>query len=90
MTEMADSELASEIKFHAKKYMVSSYVFGANVWLFSYNLLKLRLIWYVAMPISFSLGFVVRNYIMKNCIDRIYYPGHQVYNRFREEEKNQE
>lgn len=86
MTEIADFELSNDLKFHAKKYMVSSYVIGANVWLFTYQLFKLRLYWYVALPLSFATGFVTRNLVMKNCIDRIYYPGHEVYNKYRRED----
>lgn len=90
MTEIADYELSNDLKFHAKKYMVSSYVIGANVWMFSYQLFKLRLYWYIALPLSFGVGFVVRNLVMKNCIDRIYYPGHQIYHKYRKAELDTE
>jgi hypothetical protein len=36
LTEISDYELASDLKFHAKKYIVSSNVIGANIMLFSY------------------------------------------------------
>ena len=35
------------------------------------------------MPLGFVTFLVSRNLIMRNCMDRIYYPGEMVYKRYR-------
>lgn len=80
---MNDIELTNTMKFQSKKYMNCCTLLGVNIGFFSYHLLKFRLYWYVAMPIGYGIYFFSRNTLMKNCIDRIYYPLEGVYNKLR-------
>lgn len=75
LVEIAENDLASELQFHSQKYIFLSNLVGANVWLFTHHFMKLRLYWYVSLPVSLGLAFLSRNLVMKNCVDRIYYPG---------------
>jgi hypothetical protein len=45
--------------------------------------MKTKLYWYIALPLSFGAYFVARNIAMRNCMDRVYYPGEMVYKRYR-------
>lgn len=56
---------------------------GLNVAMLTYNLYHLKLYWYVSLPLSLFTGYLARNLIMKNCIDRIYFPGEGLYKRMR-------
>ena len=69
---------------------MSTTVLGANLGFFSYYLLKSKLYWYYAAPLAFSVYFVSRNLMMRNCIDRIYYPGEAIYHNFRNDEKQKD
>ena len=83
LAERADIELANNLKYENYKYMNLSTVLGVNVGFFSYQAMKTKLYWYVALPLSFGAYFVSRNIVMRNCMDRIYYPGEMVYKRYR-------
>ena len=81
--ERADIELAEALKYESSKYLNLSQILGLNIGFFTYQALKTRLYWYVAMPLGFVTFLVSRNLIMRNCMDRIYYPGEMVYKRYR-------
>lgn len=83
LSERADIELANDLKYENYKYMNLSTAIGLNVGFFSYQALKTKLYWYVALPLGFGAYFVARNIVMRNCMDRIYYPGEMVYKRYR-------
>ena len=67
--------------------MVSSTILGLNIGYFSYLIMKMRLYWQVAMPLAVTVWFVSRNSILRNCMDRIYYPCEEVYKKLRSLEK---
>ena len=68
-----------------------SNIFGVNIGFFSYQIMKLKLHWYIAFPLAFSVFFVSRNVILRNCMDRIYYSSEHVYLKFRgHDNKNDE
>lgn len=73
LSERADFELVSELKYWTVKYMNMSTMLGANIGLLSYRVLNLSLHWYLAFPLAFSVYFLSRNFIMRNSMDRIYY-----------------
>ena len=81
--ERADIELAETLKYESSKYLNLTSVLGLNIGFFTYQALKTRLYWYVAMPLGFVTYLVSRNLMMRNCMDRIYYPGEMVYKRYR-------
>ena len=49
----------------------------------AYNVYRLKLYWYVSLPLGLYTGYLSRNFIMRNCIDRIYYPGEALYKQMR-------
>lgn len=73
LSERADIELVDDLRTHSNQYMKISNIFGLNVGFFSYQIMKIKLHWYIALPIAFSSFFVSRNVILRNCMDRIYY-----------------
>ena len=87
---MADIQLINEIKFWATKYLVLSYIGGINIAYFAYHLAFKKLRRYVGLPLTFITFFECRNLIMKNCMDKIYFPIEPLYKELRGEEKQSE
>lgn len=81
--DFANLELVNDLRFQTKKYTVLSTVLGLNGGFWSYHIMKTRLYWYVALPLSFGVAFVSRNLVMRNTMDRIYYPIESVYKHIR-------
>ena len=90
LAERADIELVDEVRFWTAKYMMMSNMLGLNIGYFTYRLLSTSLHWYVAFPLGFGACFVSRNFIMRNCMDRIYFSIEHVFKRFRQESKVQD
>jgi hypothetical protein len=79
--------LVNEVRFWSTKYLSMSYLLGANFTFFAYHLAFKHLKLYVGIPLTVATFFVSRNLIMKNCMERVYWPVEGVYNRLREEQK---
>ena len=90
LSERADIELVDDLRTHSSQYMKMSNIFGVNIGFFSYQIMKIKLHWYIAMPIAFSAFFVSRNVILRNCMDRIYYSSEHVYMKSRGHDKKKE
>ncbi len=71
---MADMQLVNEIKFWATKYITMSWLGGINIAFFAYHCGLKHLRKYIGLPLTFIIFFESRNLIMKNCMDRIYFP----------------
>ncbi len=79
MKDFADIAFMNEIRFQMTRLIGISYLVGINAALISYQCGLKRLKWYVSPILTFAVFFVSRNYVLKNCIDRIYYPLQPVY-----------
>ena len=73
LSERADLEAVSDIRFWTLKYMNMSNVLGINAGFFTYRILSLSQHWYIALPLGFGTYYVSRNLIMRNTMDRIYF-----------------
>ena len=80
----------SEIRFWATKYIVLSYIGGANIAFFAWHLALKNLKPYISIPLAFVSFFLSRNFIMKSCMDKIYYPIIPIYDKLRAEDKRKE
>lgn len=87
MTEFAEVQLVGEVRFWATKYICLSYLLAANITFFTYHLALKHLKRYVGLPMTFALFFVSRNLLMRNCMDRVYWPLEPVYTRIRGDDK---
>ena len=90
LSDFAEIQLVSEIRFWATKYLVLSWVGGINLAFFAYNLGFKHLKKYVGIPLTFVTFFLSRNMIMKSCLDKIYFPIAPLYEKMRGEEKRKE
>jgi hypothetical protein len=72
--DYADITFVDEMRYQATRLVGISYILGLNAALASYCLVFSRLRWYVSLPLTFAVGFVSRNLVMKYCMDKIYYP----------------
>ena len=79
MKEMADNQLVNEIKFWATKYIILSWIGGLNIAFVGYHLGLKHLKKYIGLPLTFLLFFESRNFLMKNCMDKIYFPIEPLY-----------
>jgi hypothetical protein len=87
INELAEVQLVAELRFWATKYITLSYILAANITFFAYHGALRHLKKYVGLPLALATFFVSRNIIMRNCMDRIYWPIEPVYKRIRGDEK---
>lgn len=87
LVEHAETQLVSEVRFWAAKYIAVSWLIGLNVAFLGYHLAFKNLKRYVGLPLTVATFFVTRNLVMRNCMDKIYYPLHQLYKAMKAEEK---
>lgn len=90
LTDFAETQLLNEIRFWAAKYVTLSYVLGANITFFSYHFAFKHMKLYVGIPLTIATFFVSRNLLMKNCMDKIYFPLYPIYQKVRGDEKRKE
>lgn len=75
------------MRFWATKYIILAWVGGINLGFFSYHLVFRHVKRFIGLPLTFIVFFEGRNIIMKNCMDRIYYPLQPLYLRLRSLDK---
>ena len=78
------------MRFWATKYLVLSYVGGLNISFLAWHLGIKNLKAYLGIPLVIATFFISRNFIMKNCMDKIYFPIKPIYDKLRQEEKRKE
>ena len=83
VSQRADMDFVNELRVWSKKYLDMTTILGLNLGWFTYQILKTSLHWYVAMPLGFTVYFLGRNVLTRNCMDRIYYSSEHVYKKFR-------
>lgn len=67
--------------------MILSYLGGINVAFFAYNLGLKHMKKYIGIPLTFVLFFETRNILMKNFMNKIYFPIQPLYLQLRDQEK---
>ena len=72
--ELADGNFVDELRFHMARIVGISYVCGLNAALFSYWLLFRKLKVYLGVPLTLCVFYQTRNLIVRNSLDKIYYP----------------
>jgi hypothetical protein len=77
----------SEVRFWAAKYIAVSWLLGLNVAFLGYHLAFKNLKKYIGVPLTVVAFFVTRNLVMRNCMDKIYYPLEPLYKAMKAEEK---
>jgi len=82
--------LVGEARFWMTKYLFLSWLGGANITFFSYHLLFKHLKLYVGIPFTIATFFLSRNLIMKNFMDKIYFPIAPLYEKMRSEDKKKD
>lgn len=87
LVEHAETQLVSEVRFWAAKYIAVSWLLGLNVAFLGYHLAFRNLKRYVGVPLTVASFFVTRNLVMRNCMDKIYYPLEPLYKAMKAEEK---
>ena len=90
MTDFAENQLVGDSRFWMTKYLFLSWLGAANIAFFSYNLFFKHLKRYVGLPLTYVTLFLSRNLIMKNCLDKIYFPIAPIYEKIRSEDKKKE
>jgi len=88
--DFAEVQLVNEVKYWATKYILLSWVGGLNVAFVGYHVLFKNLKRFIGLPLTFVVFFEARNLIMKNCMDKIYYPIEPLYQRLRSTEKKEQ
>lgn len=51
--------------------------------------MKMKLYWYVALPLSFWGYLMTRNFTLRNTMDRTYYSVEHVYRRMRSQQERE-
>lgn len=87
LVEHAETQLVSEVRFWAAKYIAVSWLLGLNVAFLGYHLAFKNLKRYIGVPLTVASFFVTRNLVMRNCMDKIYYPLEPLYKAMKAEEK---
>lgn len=82
--------MVSEVRFWATKYVVLSYLGGLNLAFFAWHFGIKNLKPYIGIPLTLVTFFLSRNFIMKNCMDKVYFPIAPLYAKMRQEEKRKE
>ncbi len=90
LSEMADRQMVSELRFWATKYIIMAWIGGVNLGFFSYHLVFKHFKMFIGLPLTFIVFFEGRNLIMKNCMDKIYFPLEPLYKRLRALDKGRE
>ncbi len=68
--------------------MVISWLAGLNLGFFAWHAGLKHLKLYYAIPLTFLIFFESRNMVMKNCMDKIYYPLEPLYRKVRKDHKS--
>ena len=76
-----------EVRFWAAKYMLVSWLLGLNIAFFGYHFAFKHIKLYLGLPLTAATFFVSRNLIMRNCMDKIYFPLKPLYDQLKAEEK---
>lgn len=69
----------NEMRYLMTRLVGVSYLLGINCAIAGYFMGLGRLRWYVSAPTTFVVFFLSRNLVMKNCIDKVYYPVQPLY-----------
>lgn len=78
------------MRFWTTKYYLLSWIGGANFAFFAYHLAFKHFKPFIGLPLTAVTFFLSRNLIMKNCMDKVYYPLLPLYQKMRSEDKKKE
>ena len=74
MQDIAEITFMDDMRYQMTRLVMISHLLGFNLALASYFCGFGKLRWYVSTPLTFATYFLFRNLVMKNLIDKIYYP----------------
>ena len=89
LADSADMQLVNELRFWATKYIILAWIGGINLAYLSYHVAFRHLKRFIGLPLTFIVFFEGRNMLMKNCMDKIYYPLEPLYQRLRKTDKKE-
>lgn len=72
--DLADINFMDDLRYQVTRLVGVSTIIGLNCGLLAYALTRNQLRWYVHLPLCFVIFCESRNHVMKQCMDRIYYP----------------
>jgi len=88
--EQALCEFINEMWMWSYRYLLIGNIVALNVGYLTYHTIFWNLYMVARMPLAFVVGFIVRNYVLKKSIDRIYYPLDPIFKQYRAWEKQTE
>lgn len=80
MQERADIVFMDEMRFQMTRQYAISYIIGLNATMFFYSLTHMHNYRFlVSLPVCYGVFLAVRNLVMTNSVDAIYYPIRPLY-----------
>ena len=83
LKDRADQNFVSELRFLTTRMVSISYLVGLNCAAFAYFAGFRHLKPFVGVPFTLITFYLARNFSMKRCMDRLYYPVEPLYEEVR-------